>query len=105
MKPSLRLFRTRRFFDFAVEVAMKDYESMSLQELWSHHKAISSLLQQKTTSLEARLAKRRRPYPLVKPKFQNPKSPYQTWSGRGRQPHWVDELLATGKRLEDLRII
>jgi DNA-binding protein H-NS len=91
---------------------MKDYDSMSLQELWSHHKIISGLLQQRTAgmaestaSLEDRLAKRRLPYPLVKPKFQNPKSPYQTWSGRGRQPHWVDELLATGKRLEDLRII
>lgn len=28
----------------------------------------------------------------------------QTWTGRGRQPKWVDEYLASGKNLEDVRV-
>jgi DNA-binding protein H-NS/nucleoside phosphorylase len=38
------------------------------------------------------------------PKYANPENPSQTWTGRGRQPGWVRELLASGKRLEDLEI-
>ncbi|WP_245478005.1 H-NS family nucleoid-associated regulatory protein [Bradyrhizobium guangxiense] len=41
---------------------------------------------------------------MIKPRFQNPESPFQTWSGRGRQPRWMMELLAQGKSLEDLKI-
>ncbi len=29
----------------------------------------------------------------------------QTWSGRGRQPKWVEEYLEAGGRLEDLLIL
>jgi DNA-binding protein H-NS len=83
---------------------MIDYRSMSLEELLAHHETISNVLRQKT-GLDSRLVQQRQRYPIVKPKFQNPKSPFQTWSGRGSQPHWVRELLAMGKRLEDLRIL
>jgi DNA-binding protein H-NS len=38
------------------------------------------------------------------PRFANPASPDQTWTGRGRQPGWVKEALAQGKSLEDLAI-
>lgn len=27
-----------------------------------------------------------------------------TWTGRGRKPKWVEEYLATGKKIEDLAI-
>jgi DNA-binding protein H-NS len=37
-------------------------------------------------------------------KFQNPGDPTQTWSGRGRKPNWLNEALASGKRLEDFTI-
>jgi DNA-binding protein H-NS len=30
--------------------------------------------------------------------------PLETWSGRGKQPRWVTELLATGKSLDEFRI-
>lgn len=83
---------------------MRDYQSMSLEDLLLHHQTIGETILQKT-GLEVRLAKPRRTYPVVSPKFQNPKSPFQTWTGRGRQPRWVRELLATGGRLEDLKII
>jgi DNA-binding protein H-NS len=46
----------------------------------------------------------RRPYPKVRPKFQNPDDPSETWAGRGKQPRWLRKQLRSGKQLEDLRI-
>ncbi|NLD55071.1 MAG: H-NS histone family protein [Burkholderiaceae bacterium] len=36
------------------------------------------------------------------PKYRGSKG--ELWSGRGRRPNWVQEELAKGKTLEDLRI-
>jgi len=33
----------------------------------------------------------------VPPKYQNPKNPDQTWTGRGRKPKWVIDFLKKGK--------
>lgn len=38
------------------------------------------------------------------PKYANLADPTQTWTGRGRKPKWVEELLASGKSLEDAAI-
>ncbi|HEX9814462.1 MAG TPA: H-NS histone family protein [Myxococcota bacterium] len=38
------------------------------------------------------------------PVYRNPCNSAETWTGRGRQPKWVREALARGKRLEDLAI-
>jgi DNA-binding protein H-NS len=40
----------------------------------------------------------------VPPRYQNPADCSQNWSGRGRQPKWVVEALASGKKLDDLKI-
>ena len=40
----------------------------------------------------------------VKPKYRNPANADQTWSGRGRQPAWVKEALAKGKKMDDLAV-
>jgi DNA-binding protein H-NS len=40
----------------------------------------------------------------VQPQYQNPKDTSQTWTGRGRQPKWIAEALASGKKLDDLRM-
>jgi DNA-binding protein H-NS len=40
----------------------------------------------------------------VLPKYRNPDNPEEVWSGRGRQPKWVQAALAEGQRLEDLAI-
>jgi len=40
----------------------------------------------------------------VTPKFRNPDNPAELWSGRGRKPKWVEEKLAAGRQLDDLRI-
>lgn len=38
------------------------------------------------------------------PKYQNPKNPQQTWSGKGRKPGWVVTHLASGGLVESLEI-
>lgn len=35
-------------------------------------------------------------------KYVNPEDSRQTWSGRGRRPHWVSKALEQGRTLEDL---
>lgn len=42
--------------------------------------------------------------PRIAPRYANPASPDQTWSGRGRQPQWFADALASGKTREDLAI-
>ena len=37
-------------------------------------------------------------------KYRNPADPSQTWSGRGRQPGWIKNGLAKGKKLADFAI-
>lgn len=100
---------------------MKDqiFETMSLDELWTLHEKLDALLKSKLDAekneLERRLATleagrsdrtktNRRPYPRVRPKYRNPEQPAETWSGRGRQPHWVAAQLRSGKKVDDLLI-
>ena len=93
------------------------YDAMPLDDLWNFHKRVESILQERLDrerqKLENQLreltlklggTRERREYPKVPQKFRNPAYPEQTWSGRGKQPRWVSELLATGKSLDDLRI-
>lgn len=95
------------------------FQSMSVDELWTLHETISTILVARIESekrqLEVRLQKlsrtfvpqsreRRRPYPKVLPKFQNPVQPAQTWAGRGKKPRWFSEMIEAGKSLDDLRI-
>jgi len=40
----------------------------------------------------------------VEAKYRHPQHPEMTWTGRGRKPVWVQELLAAGKTLQDLTI-
>ena len=94
-----------------------DFQSMSLDDLWDLHKRVLAILEQRLDrekqKLESHLkeltgksggAKERRPYPQVKPKFRNPAHLEQTWSGRGKQPHWVKTWIASGANLDDLRV-
>jgi DNA-binding protein H-NS len=38
------------------------------------------------------------------PKYVHPENPSLTWTGRGRQPNWIKEGLASGKTLDDFLI-
>jgi len=104
---------------------MSDFDLMSTNELWSLHRELATKLAARLTSekamLEARLKqlnqqtgkspvrpevlkRERRPYPSVVPKYQNPAKPFETWSGRGKQPRWLVALLNSGKQIDDFRI-
>jgi DNA-binding protein H-NS len=88
---------------------------MTTDELWAWHEEIratlSTKLQAEKRQLELRLDqlnghsdKQRRSYPKVIPKYRNPEPPSETWSGRGRQPHWVAKQLRSGMKVDDLLI-
>jgi DNA-binding protein H-NS len=95
---------------------LSNFETLSVKELWEIHERVGGLLSEKLTAekdlLEAKLnrlrgglaASERRQYPKVFPKYCNPNDPSQTWSGRGKTPRWVNELLVSGKNIEELRI-
>jgi DNA-binding protein H-NS len=105
-----------------------DLEAMKLDDLWMLHEQISSILSQRMLAekrqLENRLvqlrrgrdlgtkepkstestANSRRNYPKVAPKYQNPRPPHETWSGRGKKPRWLVLALNDGFALDDFRI-
>ena len=95
-----------------------DLALMSVDELWRLHEELCAILSTKLNAekreLERRLTllngraenkpKARRPYPKVHPKYRNPERPSETWSGRGKQPHWVGAQLRSGKKVDDLLI-
>jgi DNA-binding protein H-NS len=91
-------------------IGKTNFASMLVEELWGIHEEISKLLEAKMLAEKKRLEERlislhpttarhlkaRRPYPPVLPKSANPDEPSQIWAGRGKQPRWVIEKLATG---------
>jgi DNA-binding protein H-NS len=60
----------------------------------------------KTGKTEGRKSKEKLPSSRAKvlPKYRNPENADETWSGRGRQPKWVQAALAGGETLADLAI-
>lgn len=110
--------------------AMSVLESMTLDELWSLYEEIGGMLTDRIRAekreLEKRLAvlhrgmaspeeqagqeagpvaKMRRKYPRVLPKYRNPQSPSETWSGRGKLPRWLVIATKNGRRIEEFRIV
>ncbi|UPJ60716.1 H-NS histone family protein [Bradyrhizobium sp. 192] len=97
-----------------------DWTSASTAELWRLYDEVTAVLSRRMTAEKAKLEERlrrlegrtegqyeqrtRRPYPPVLPKYQNPKNPSETWSGRGKQPRWLKAQLRAGKKLNDLLI-
>jgi DNA-binding protein H-NS len=107
--------------------AAHDLVSLSADELWNFRGELDAILTAKI-AVEVRELKRRidrlnvvidkndrtsessptypprRPYPKVLPKYRNQATPSETWSGRGRQPRWLQRQLKLGKRLEDFKV-
>lgn len=42
--------------------------------------------------------------PASPAKYANPENPSQTWSGRGRRPGWVQQMLDSGRSLDELAV-
>ncbi|MCL1628820.1 MULTISPECIES: H-NS histone family protein [Roseinatronobacter] len=103
---------------------MIDLDTMSLAELKKLQKEVTKAIETfeerelKAAAAEAEALLRERGFTLaqimqvgatkprakVAPKYANPADPSQTWTGRGRKPHWVIDALAEGKTLDDLAI-
>ena len=98
-----------------------NFQTMSVDQLWELYEQIGRSLSEKLTSekrqVELRLGKLqgnsigissteepRQPYPKVRPKYQNPADPSQTWAGGGPKPRWVTEMLYASTGINDLRI-
>ena len=109
-----------------------DLEAMPLDDLWALHERIGELLSERIVAekqqlevrllrlnsgkavrraagvnaqpLEVKPKRPRRKYPEVFPKYQNSKAPFETWSGRGKQPRWLVSALKAGNRVEDFEI-
>jgi DNA-binding protein H-NS len=108
-----------------------DFQSMSLDDLWTLHEQISTVLSSRIVAEKQQLEERlvhlnrgrelqsaafkmesgkadrerpRRKYPRVFPKYQNPAVPSETWSGRGKQPRWLVSALKAGRTIEDFQI-
>ena len=107
------------------ERSLTDLTEMAIDELWDLHQSIAVILAAKLENQKNELDKRlaqlhangvgakvgakggecsRRPYPTVNPKFRNPARPDQTWSGRGKRPRWLTELLNAGLSIRDFQI-
>lgn len=78
------------------------------QEVKRAREQIMSIAQSVGVSLEELITdagkKSKRKSVEVRAQYRNPSDDQQTWSGRGRQPKWVVEALAAGKKMDDFRI-
>jgi DNA-binding protein H-NS len=109
-----------------------DFEKIPLDDLWALHEQISHVLSSRIVAEKEQLEKRlvqlnrgkgtkrpvlsnakrteakpgrpRRKYPKVFPKYRNPVTPSETWSGRGKQPRWLVSALKSGKLIADFEI-
>lgn len=86
----------------------KQIEAARKQELADAIAKIKSLMAQYGITLADLGAKAPAKGPSTKrsklpPKYRNPATG-ETWTGRGRQPKWVEQALASGKKLEDLAV-
>jgi len=108
-------------------VSAGDLVLLSVDELWTVREKLEAVLADKIAvemkELERRVdrlnvfldadkrngkslkrAKHRRSYPEVLPKYRSPIPPFETWSGRGRPPRWLNAQLELGKQPEDFKI-
>jgi DNA-binding protein H-NS len=108
-------------------------DSMQFEELWRLHEEVTKLLADRIVAEKLELEKRlaqlnrsevtvesgvsklspgpiagnppRRKYPRVLPKYRNPLSPSETWSGRGKTPNWLATALKKGRKIDDFKIV
>jgi len=119
----VQIIASREFNQSAEKTPVKipKLETMPTEDLWKLHEEVISMLSSRIEAqkreLEKKLAElgvkfggspkdipQARPYPKVLPKFRNPHLASETWSGRGKQPRWVCELIAAGASLDECRI-
>jgi DNA-binding protein H-NS len=83
------------------EKALKTIETRRLSEA---KKAAESAAKEYGFSLDELLGTPQKKGSKSEPKYKNPADPSQTWTGKGRKPNWVNDALAAGKSLDDMKI-
>lgn len=74
------------------------------QEIAKAREQIMAIAESVGLPLKELLAKQRAKTGPVAARYQNPSDASQQWSGRGRQPQWVKDLVAAGKDLDSAKI-
>ena len=87
----------------------KELKSRQHQDLQKAREQILAIAQEAGVSVEKLLAAGSKKTKdskgqKVQARYQNPSDNSQTWTGRGRQPKWISEGLASGKSMDDFRI-
>lgn len=86
----------------------KEIKSRQQLDVAKAREQILSIAQGLGMSLEELLAnsgtKSKGTAKTVEIKYRNPDDNTMTWTGRGRQPRWLAQGLATGKSLNDFKI-
>lgn len=85
-----------------LDKAIAGYEERRRQEAIAAAEAAAREKGFSLSELAGNVKKSRKP--VTSAKFRNPDDPQQTWSGRGRQPAWFKEALASGKTEEELLV-
>lgn len=91
--------------EIALEMEMRGREARQnlLQEFRDKAKAMGVTLEELMSSQKSK-GKPRAAGGKVAAKYANPSDATQTWTGRGKRPRWVSDLLAAGKTLDDLKV-
>ena len=84
-----------------VSTALRNYDDRRKKEA---HSKLEAMAKEMGFSLSDFQASRKGKSSGGVPKFVHPENPSKTWSGRGRQPQWFKDALASGKKESDLAI-
>ncbi len=79
---------------------VKDH-GYTIEELYGVPNAAAPSKSKKTNVRKSRSAHK---LGKVAPKYRNPANPNETWTGRGRQPKWMAQLVAMGRSPSDFLI-
>ncbi len=79
-------------------------EGYTIEELFGTAPAAKRGRKAAAAPTEASSPRKGRKLGKVPPKYRNPANAKEVWSGRGKQPRWLAEQVAKGKKPEDFLI-
>lgn len=85
----------------SIDSAITNRRQTELKEL---HQQIIDMVEDAGFTLDEVLKEGATKKRIIKPKYRNPDDPDQTWSGRGRKPGWVQDIIAAGGNMDDYLI-
>jgi DNA-binding protein H-NS len=98
---------------------MQDYKTLPFDDLRTLHREIGALIAQRRHETLEQLKQqiavlgfnvddlvptKKRGAASASVKYRDPDLPENTWSGRGKRPHWLQDKLAAGRSLDEFAI-